>query len=284
MSAFAQYKISGVVRDFTTKETLPGVTVYISDIKRGAVTGVDGNFEIPNLRKGSYLLEITYTGYQSMPVRVDLEKDTSLMVSLKTSVTELGEVVVTGVTRATELKRNPVIITTISSKELRQSASTNLIDALKEVPGISQITTGPDISKPVIRGLGYNRVITLNNGIRQEGQQWGDEHGIEIDQYSIDRAEIIKGPGSLLYGSDGIAGVLNFLPPKTCSLGSWKCNWISGSNSFPTFSPPAKFLEVLTCMACPVLKKVGVSVLYCAESLFNGLALTIFASARSTGD
>ena len=174
MSAFAQYKISGVVRDFTTKETLPGVTVYISDIKRGAVTGVDGNFEIPNLRKGSYLLEITYTGYQSMPVRVDLEKDTSLMVSLKTSVTELGEVVVTGVTRATELKRNPVIITTISSKELRQSASTNLIDALKEVPGISQITTGPDISKPVIRGLGYNRVITLNNGIRQEGQQWGD--------------------------------------------------------------------------------------------------------------
>ena len=215
VSAFAQYKISGVVRDFTTKETLPGVTVYISDIKRGAVTGVDGNFEIPNLRKGSYLLEITYTGYQSMPVRVDLEKDTSLMVSLKTSVTELGEVVVTGVTRATELKRNPVIITTISSKELRQSASTNLIDALKEVPGISQITTGPDISKPVIRGLGYNRVITLNNGIRQEGQQWGDEHGIEIDQYSIDRAEIIKGPGSLLYGSDGIAGVLNFLPPKT---------------------------------------------------------------------
>lgn len=215
MSAFAQFKISGVVRDFTTKETLPGVTVYISDIKRGAVTGINGDFQITNLRRGSYLLEITYTGYQGMPVRVDLEKDTSLMVSLKTSVTELGEVVVTGVTRATELKRNPVIIATIGSRELRQSASTNLIDALKEVPGVSQITTGPDISKPVIRGLGYNRVITLNNGIRQEGQQWGDEHGIEIDQYAVDRAEIIKGPGSLLYGSDGIAGVLNFLPPKT---------------------------------------------------------------------
>ena len=97
--------------------------------------------------------------------------------------------------------------------ELNESGSTNLIDALKNVPGVSQITTGAGISKPTIRGLGYNRVISLYNGIRQEGQQWGDEHGIEIDEYAIDRIEIVKGPGSLMYGSDGIAGVLNFISP-----------------------------------------------------------------------
>ncbi|MFS2122275.1 TonB-dependent receptor plug domain-containing protein, partial [Kosakonia cowanii] len=68
-------------------------------------------------------------------------------------------------------------------------------------------------SKPFIHGLGYNRVITLQDGIRQEGQQWGDEHGIEVDQNSIDRVEVIKGPASLTYGSDAIGGVVNLITP-----------------------------------------------------------------------
>jgi iron complex outermembrane receptor protein len=85
--------------------------------------------------------------------------------------------------------------------------------------------------QPTIRGLGYNRVISLYNGIRQEGQQWGDEHGIEIDEYSIDRIEIVKGPGSLMYGSDGIAGVLNFISPKSPPIGQVKTQFISNYQS-----------------------------------------------------
>lgn len=82
-------------------------------------------------------------------------------------------------------------------------------------PGISQITTGSGISKPVIRGLGYNRVVIVNDGIRQEGQQWGDEHGIEMDEFSINKIEILKGPASLSYGSDAIAGVINMITAPT---------------------------------------------------------------------
>ncbi|AWM32495.1 TonB-dependent receptor plug domain-containing protein [Hymenobacter nivis] len=93
----------------------------------------------------------------------------------------------------------------IDRTRLNQTSGTNVIDAIAHTPGLSQITTGAAISKPVVRGLGYNRVTTLNNGAKQEDQQWGDEHGIEIDEFSIDRAEIIKGPGSLLYGSDAMA-------------------------------------------------------------------------------
>lgn len=96
---------------------------------------------------------------------------------------------------------------------------------------MDQITTGVGISKPIIRGLGYNRVISLYNGVRQEGQQWGDEHGIEIDQYNIERVEIIKGPGSLLYGSDGIAGVLNFLTPKPLAEGEIETQLITDYQS-----------------------------------------------------
>jgi iron complex outermembrane receptor protein len=103
----------------------------------------------------------------------------------------------------------------VPKTELLHNGSTNIIDALASQPGISQITTGSGISKPVIRGLGYNRVVTVNDDIRQEGQQWGDEHGIEIDEYSVNRVEILKGPASLSYGSDAIAGVIHLMsaPP-----------------------------------------------------------------------
>ena len=94
-----------------------------------------------------------------------------------------------------------------------QNVNTNLIEAIvKGVPGVTAVTTGPNVSKPFIRGLGYNRVLTLYDGLRQEGQQWGDEHGIEVDEYGISRAEVVKGPASLTYGSDALAGVINMIP------------------------------------------------------------------------
>ncbi|MFD2147678.1 TonB-dependent receptor [Mucilaginibacter antarcticus] len=96
---------------------------------------------------------------------------------------------------------------------MEQATESNVIDVLvKNVPGLNAVKTGPNISKPFIRGLGYNRVLTLYDGIRQEGQQWGDEHGIEVDAYNIDRAEVVKGPSSLIYGSDAVAGVVGLMP------------------------------------------------------------------------
>lgn len=125
----------------------------------------------------------------------------------------LNEIIVTGVTRTTTIRKNPVPIAVIGKKEMSTNLNNNLIDAItKGIPGVTAVTTGPNISKPFIRGLGYNRVLTLYDGIRQEGQQWGDEHGIEVDQYGIGRAEVVKGPASLTYGSDAIAGVVNMLP------------------------------------------------------------------------
>ena len=81
-------------------------------------------------------------------------------------------------------------------------------------PDFNSVKTGPGVSKPFIHGLGYNRVLTLYDGVRQESQQWGDEHGIVVDDYNIERAEIIKGPASLMYGSDALAGVMSLFPVK----------------------------------------------------------------------
>ena len=218
----AQHTISGNIKDFATQKNVINASIYISDLKLGVPTNEYGDFKIKNLKTGTYRLECSAIGYATVIKNIELKQDTILNIEFYKAVSELNEVVVTGVTRSTELKLSPVIIKAIDKNALNQNSSTNLIDALKNIPGISQISTGAALSKPIIRGLGYNRVISLYNGIRQEGQQWGDEHGIEIDEYDIDRIEIVKGAGSLMYGSDGIAGVLNFLSPKSPHIGEIK--------------------------------------------------------------
>jgi iron complex outermembrane receptor protein len=163
-----------------------------------------------------YLVSVTFVGYAAYTQKVDLSTTTTLNVTLSASSIEEAEVVITGVSRATELKRNPVPMVAIGKTYIDQhSASGNVIDEIANLPGISAVTTGPNISKPFIHGLGYNRVVTAVDGIRQEGQQWGDEHGIEVDQNAVDRVEVIKGPASLTYGSDAIGGVVNLIsaPP-----------------------------------------------------------------------
>ena len=121
---------------------------------------------------------------------------------------ELKEITVTGSLGDMKMKESPIPITILDTKELRELPSTNLIDAIAKLPGVSQITTGGGISKPVIRGLSHNRIVVVHDGIRQEGQQWGDEHGIEIDANEVGAVEILKGPASLMYGSDALGGVL----------------------------------------------------------------------------
>ncbi len=211
---WAQNTLSGTVSDQRTGELLAGVRISMSDLKQSAATDASGHFQFNNLPSGTFLVEVQYLGYQTLTQRVQVNGATVHNFRLEDAVTEVNEVVVTGTTHATELREHPVPVATIDNLSLTQVNSTNLIDAIAKKPGLAQITTGSGISKPVIRGLGYNRIIVLYNGIRQEGQQWGDEHGIEIDEFSVDRVEVLKGPGSLIYGSDALAGVVNFLPPS----------------------------------------------------------------------
>ena len=120
----------------------------------------------------------------------------------------LNEVTVTGVTGDTKLKHATAPVSIVTPQMLKATASTNVIDAISRQPGISQLTTGGSISKPIIRGLGYNSVVVMSEGVRQEGQQWGDEHGVEVAGNSVHSVEILKGPASLMYGSDAMAGVV----------------------------------------------------------------------------
>ncbi len=235
-NSFAQNSLTGRVTDAEDQSTVIGASVYIPDLKRGAVTDVNGVYTIAGLPKGNFLVECKFIGYATVVRSIQVSGVTELNIVLNSLVTELNEVVVTGMSHSSELKNNPIPVATIDNRSLIESVSANLIDNISKKAGVNQISTGPAISKPVIRGLGYNRIILLNNGIRQEGQQWGDEHGIEIDEYSVDRVEIVKGAGSLMYGSDGIGGVINFLaanPVPTGSIvGKYSSNYQSNNGLF----------------------------------------------------
>ena len=211
--------LSGKVTDKTTGESLPGVSIYFPDLKNGTATKDDGSYFIDKLPATKLLIQVSYLGYKIQSRQLDLAKIQTADFELELSATEIGEVVVTGQSSGIENNRTPSPIAVVPRTQMLQNSSSNIIDALSKVPGVSQVTTGAGISKPVIRGMGYNRVVVVNDGIRQEGQQWGDEHGIEIDENAINRVEILKGPASLAYGSDAMAGVINMISAPTLPEG-----------------------------------------------------------------
>jgi iron complex outermembrane receptor protein len=204
-------QLTGKITDAKTGEPLAGATVQLVDAKLGTVTNAQGMYSFRNAPMGHTEMEVSYLGYETIVEHIDISAASQKDFQMVTSVREYEGVTVTGVSGATSIRKTPIPVSKISKAELFSTPSTNIIDALSRQPGVSQLSTGPAISKPVIRGLGYNRLVTINDGVRQEGQQWGDEHGIEIDENSVSRVEILKGPASLMYGSDAIAGVVNII-------------------------------------------------------------------------
>ena len=210
---YSQSKLVGNIYDSKTGESLPGATVFIPELKIGAISNANGVYELRNLPKNKFLVQVSFLGYASVVKTVNIDSITTMDFALAESNIEAQEITVTGSSVSSENSKSSISVIPLSRTELISMPATNIINALASIPGISEVSTGGAVSKPVIRGLGYNHVVTLNEGVRQEGNQWGDEHGIEIDQFSADRIEILKGPASLFYGSDAMGGVINILEP-----------------------------------------------------------------------
>jgi iron complex outermembrane receptor protein len=227
---FAEFK--GKVTDATSKEPLVGATVYISDLKATTTTNANGEFKFNNIpSKGKFLVEVRFVGYKTTSQQVDLATNAPILFALEQTVIESAEVVITGTPYSANNKTNSLAVISVNREKLTQAAGTNIIDAIAKVPGIAQVTTGGAISKPSIRGLGYNRVLTIVDGAREEAQQWGDEHGVEVDQFSAARIEILKGPASLLYGSDALGGVINIIEDLAPPLGEYNGNFTTSYSS-----------------------------------------------------
>ena len=230
---------SGKITDAKTGKAIEVATVYITDIKSGTSSDALGNFLIKNIPQGKHLVEISHIGFTSIVESIDFANDISKDFALSESIIENNAVIVTGVTGATQLKKVPFAVSVMRKEDFFRNTSSNIIESLTKIGGVSTLATGPAISKPVIRGLSYNRVLTINDGVRQEGQQWGDEHGIEVDEASVNKIELLKGPASIIYGSDAMAGVVNIITNVPVPLNTIKANLSSNyqsNNKLRTFN------------------------------------------------
>ncbi len=207
----AQSRVSGTVMNASTGEPVAGVSVLISDLHTGTQTSDSGRFVFSSGAKGVHLLEFSHIQYSSQTQQANFSVGENMVIFLQPSIVENAAVVVTGVAKATDSRKIPFQVSVIKAEDMRRQAALTVVDYLLKVPGITSLQTGPAVQKPVIRGLSYNRVLVIHDGVRQEGQQWGDEHGLEVAGEGIEKIEVLKGPASLVYGSDAMAGVVNII-------------------------------------------------------------------------
>ena len=168
-----EYQLSGTIREQKNGKALPGVSVYFPEWKTGTISDEAGRYHLHHLPGKGAIVQVTLLGFQTYTEWIDLGKDSIKDFSLAEAVREMHDVVITGLSKSAERNHTPLPVLSVSHTTLMQEASTNIIDALAQQASIAQVTTGAGISKPVIRGLGYNRVVVVQDGVRQEGQQWG---------------------------------------------------------------------------------------------------------------
>lgn len=219
-SSILKGQISGLVLD-EHKHQLPGATIILLPDSLLTTSNNNGRFSFKNLSNTSYKLVTSFIGYKPDTTYVNIKtgqsKDIRVILYHDTEV--LGTIVVTD----EHAKQEETLQTEhIHEDFFQKNIEGTFSQSIKKLPGISAINVGVGIAKPVIRGLSSNRIIVNNQGIKQESQQWGSDHGLEIDQFDVERVEIIKGPGSLQYGSDGLGGVINIMPNKILSKNSFK--------------------------------------------------------------
>ncbi len=190
------------------------MAVYISELNLIAITNDAGVYTFKKVPQQKFVMQFSALGYKLFISSVNF-KDTlnEFNVNLHKSSYDLDEVVIYGVNNS-DNEKTANNIAQLSANEMRESGALNLSDGIAKIPGISQLTTGAGISKPVIRGLFGNRIQTVLMGLRFDNQQWQDEHGLGLSDVGIDKVEIIKGPASLLYGSEAMGGVINIIEEK----------------------------------------------------------------------
>ena len=226
----AQNKISGTL---TNKENQPlkGVAVFVPDLHKSSSTDENGNYSINNVPFGTLRIAFSALGFGTQNKTIAVQSgENKLDIILEATVFQMDEVIVA--TAFNKLQsQNVMKVEHESIKELQQKGTATLIEGLATIPGISQVSTGVSIGKPVIRGLSGNRVLVYSQGVRMENQQFGDEHGLGLNDAGVESVEVIKGPASLLYGSDALGGVLYFNPEKFA-----KTNTFQGDFSQKLFS------------------------------------------------
>ncbi|MFN8255175.1 MAG: TonB-dependent receptor [Bacteroidales bacterium] len=219
-SSNAQNQIKGKITD-NNNIALQGVSVFIPELNKGTITNENGLFTLDQLPNGKIKLQASLLGYSTVIKSIELKGEkVEINLLMNEAVVEYEEIVISGTSNSSQ-HDNAVKIEKIKINMMDVKSSPNFTEMLTKVPGVNMISKGPGVSKPVIRGLSMNDILILNNGVRFENYQYSNHHPLGIDEFGIENVEIIKGPASLLYGSDAIGGVINLIKEKPAPVGSF---------------------------------------------------------------
>ena len=213
-AAIAQNSLTGSITSKNKNDAVMA-TIYIPQLEKGTAADFDGNYKLKNIPDGNYNVVFSSLGYATISKKFNFSNNQTITENLQMeeSAVEMEEVIVSTPFHRLQ-SENVMKVDRVSIDNLNSSGAVTLADGIKNIAGVDLITTGTGIGKPVIRGLSSNRVLTYTQGVRLENQQFGDEHGLGINEAGVESVEVIKGPASLLYGSDALGGVLYLNPEK----------------------------------------------------------------------
>ncbi len=212
VSGAQTFSLSGTVAG-NNQEPVYGADIILDSGQKSTISDSEGKFGFAEISSGKHIITVSAMGFKDYIETLTVDSaHTILYVDLQRDVKELEEVSINS-NKSDKLNRTASIsVQLISEEMLKEYQTGNLTQSLSQIPGLQSMDIGTGISKPMIRGMSYYRVVVAENGIKQEGQQWSNHHGISIDHNKVNHVEVIKGPASLQYGSDAIGGVINILP------------------------------------------------------------------------
>lgn len=236
-STVAQNTLTGSVLDKNSNEPLIFANIYLPQMEKGTTTDFNGNFTLSNIPNGQHNVVVSILGYETISQTITFPYSETLDFKLVPSAIEMEEIIISTPFHKLQ-SENVMKVERETISTLKSKGAVSLADGITTIAGVESVTTGVSIGKPVIRGLSSNRVLVYTQGVRLENQQFGDEHGLGLSDSGIESVEVIKGPASLLYGSDALGGVLYINPEKFAPSNSEKAdasyNYFSSTKGFNT--------------------------------------------------
>jgi iron complex outermembrane receptor protein len=205
-------RITGRVIDDHDRSPLSFANVLVVELGRGAVADDDGRYALEKLCPGTYTLRVSHLGCEPVERRIMVARDVKADFRLEHHHEELREL---EVVRDRPDENVGQARTTVDREALERSAGRSFVEALEEQPGVVLLRSGPTVAKPMVHGHSGNRVLILQQGMRQEDQQWGNDHAPSLDPFSGEGITVVKGAASVQYGSDAIGGVVIAEPAPT---------------------------------------------------------------------
>jgi len=221
------FELSGSILNRSNNEPIVGALIETHESNAATYSDSTGSFILVGLSAGIHHVHVEMTGFKAYAdyVSVSENRDNSIVFYLEESDIELKQVVIESEVSKADYIQHSLDLMVLSKDDLQSSGAMTISQKLTRLPGVNQLQTGVGISKPVIRGMSGTRILVSDLGLKQEGQQWGSDHGLELDPFGAEKIEVIKGPATLLYGSDALGGVIRIQTPSIPDEG------LSGENS-----------------------------------------------------